>query len=132
MERSANLVQMRVHAVKVVVFFQKRHGGFLHNARNAGNFVRLIAHQRLFIDDLQGLQPHFVFEILFGEFQNIAHALAGVANVRLFVNELIRITIARLDIAVHIELFRQRTDDVVRFVALELTNADTHESKHLF
>ena len=94
--------------------------------------VRFIAHQSFQFHDLQRRYARFVFEILLVEFENIAHAFTGETNARRIVHELIRVPVARVNIRLRFELFRYRTQKVVRLVALQFADLDTHQFEYFF
>ena len=123
---------MLVHAVKRAVFLQQRFRRLFAYAVYPGNIIRFIAHQRFQIDDLRRIQPDFFGKIFIRQFQQIAHAFLRKTHVYVFVHQLIRIPVPRVNIRVYGKSAGKRSYQVVRFVPFEFHGFYAHQTQQFF
>ena len=130
--RRGKFADMLVHAVKRAVFLQQRFRRLFAYAVYPGNIIRFIAHQRFQIDDLRRIQPDFFGKIFIRQFQQIAHAFLRKAHVYVFVHQLIRIPVPRVNIRVYRKSAGKRSYQVVRFVPFEFHGFYAHQTQQFF
>ena len=123
---------MFVNARRRAVLREQGFRRLFPHARNAGDIVGGVPHQRFEFDDLRGFDPRFFFEIFRGEHFEIADALFREVNFGGVVHELEGIPVARDDGGGDFFLLRHRADDVVRLQPLLFENIDLHCGEHFF
>ena len=128
------LVHMLQHVFHAAVLPDQLQGRLGTYPGHAGNVVRSIAHKAFQVNELQGDQPLVIlcksgFIIQF----DIGNALLRVHDPGAVVDELQFVPVPGHDIHFHrrIRLFRKGTDDIIRFVIIQLQRRDAHGLQHL-
>ena len=125
-----DLVRVGVEVVEVAVLADQLAGGLLADQRHAGHVVDRIALQGQAIDDLPGPNPHLLLHRLaVGDLARL-----DVVGADVVVEQLEDVLILRAD--QHVDpvaggLLGQRADDVVRLVAFQAQDRNTHRPQDL-
>jgi hypothetical protein len=126
-----------VNRVNGAVLLNQRRGGLFAHAGHAGNVVRRVAHQRLQINHMNGVEAVFLPERVGGHVlrQRLAHAGGYQLHLGVFRNQLQRVLVSRGSHAVPARSLAPAgdgADEVVGLPALQLVAGDVQRVQHLF
>ena len=130
------LVQMCIDAVQRAVVEQQLRGRLRADARDARNVVGAVTHQRLQVDQMDGIKAIFLPEAgrVIVDGNGLRHLGRDKLDRHVLVDELQRIPVAGDDHAVPVfapALPADRADDVVSFPTLTGENGDAHGAQHV-
>ena len=129
----AQFAEMCIQVVQIVISGNKRKSRLFADARNPGDIIRAVAHERFYVYDLPRLISQLFLKIAGRKFIEFAHARFCDINVRPFVNQLIRVPVAGYDDAVRIRIATgERSDDVVRLETLFFAYGYVHGTQERF
>ena len=124
---------MGVHTVKIAVRLQQRERAFRTDPLHARDIIGTVAHQRLELNDLPRFNTFVLRKIILCKAYKIAHAALRKANAHVFADELIGISVARIDKGIDaLEFFRERSDEIVCLVPLFFNDTDIHRTEQVF
>ncbi len=126
---------MREDILQRLVLLQQLQRGFFADAGNAGNIVRVVAHQTLEVAHAVWFKTVLFLKNVPVELDCFADALLGQEHVRMFVDELERVAVTGDEQRVNLLCFakpRERAQYIVRFVARRFADGNAHLLEQFF
>ena len=132
----ALVLDMLVHAVERAEVVQQLHGGLFTDTGHARNVVRGIAHERLEVDEMDGVEAVFLAESggVVGLIGGLAHAGGNQHNGRAAADQLEAVPVTGYDhagVAVLVRAAADGAEQVIRLVARLFAAGNAQGIEHL-
>ena len=132
----ALVLDMLVHAVERAEVVQQLHGGLFADAGHARDVVRRIAHERLEVDEMDGVEAVFLAESggVVGLIGGLSHAGGHEHDGRAAADKLQAVAVTGYDytgVTVLVRAAADRAEQVIRLVARQLAAGNAQGIEHL-